>query len=81
MIEVGLKAGDIFTWQNYPLFMNEFKSQRWLLYLGNQTIEALVYQVSTTTQLYHYQDGGSRNKKERPYKKFSLNGPNFYPTE
>ena len=62
MTEEGLKAGDIFTWQNYPLFMNEFKSQRWLLYLGNNSIDAMVYQISTTTQYQHYTDGGSRIK-------------------
>jgi len=62
MIEVDLKAGDIFTWQNYPLYMDEFKSQRWLLYLGNNTVDAIVYQISTTTQYQHYTDGGSRVK-------------------
>jgi hypothetical protein len=54
MIEAGLKAGDIFTWQNYPYFFKEFKPQRWLLYLGNNSIEAIVYQISTTTQYQHY---------------------------
>jgi len=62
MIEVDLKAGDVFTWQNYPLFMNEFKSQRWLLYLGNNTIQAIVYQISTTTQYQHYTGNGNRTK-------------------
>jgi len=62
MIDVDLKAGDIFTWQNYPYFFKEFKSQRWLLYLGNNTIEAIVYQISTTTQYQHYaQDGNRKN--------------------
>ena len=42
MIEAALKAGDVFTWQNYPLYIDEFKSQRWLLYLGNQSLEAVV---------------------------------------
>jgi hypothetical protein len=60
MIEAGLKAGDIFTWQNYPYFFKEFKSQRWLLYLGNNTIEAIVYQITTTTQYHHYQQNGDR---------------------
>ena len=62
MIEVGLKAGDIFTWHNYPYFFKEFKSQRWLLYLGNNTLEAIVYQISTTTQYHHYQKDGNRKK-------------------
>ncbi|MDR1232609.1 MAG: hypothetical protein LBK61_14555 [Spirochaetaceae bacterium] len=60
MIEIELKAGDIFTWQNYPLYMDEFKAQRWFLYLGNQAIEAIVYQITTTTQYYHYETGGNR---------------------
>jgi hypothetical protein len=62
MIEVELKAGDIFTWQNYPLFFNEFKSRRWLLYLGNNGVEAIVYQITTTTQYHHYTEGGNRVK-------------------
>jgi len=62
MIDIDLKAGDIFTWQNYPYFFKEFKSQRWLLYLGNNAIEAIVYQISTTTQYQHYtQDGNRKN--------------------
>jgi hypothetical protein len=60
MIEADLHAGDIFIWKNYPLYMDEFKSQRWLLYLGNQSLEAIVYQVSTTTQHQHYKEGGNR---------------------
>jgi hypothetical protein len=62
MMEVDLKAGDIFTWQNYPLYTDELKSQRWLLYLGNNTIQAMVYQITTTTQLQHYTEGGNRTK-------------------
>jgi len=62
MTELGLKAGDVFTWQNYPLFMDEFKSRRWLLYLGTQSLESFVYQITTTTQYHHYKEGGSRIK-------------------
>ena len=62
MIEAGLKAGDIFTWQNYPLYLDEFKSQRWLLYLGNNSIQAIVYQITTTTQSQHYTGSGARTK-------------------
>jgi hypothetical protein len=62
MIEAGLKAGDIFTWENYPLFVDEFKSRRWLLYLGNNNIQAIVYEISATTQIHHYKDGGKRLK-------------------
>jgi hypothetical protein len=60
VINAALQAGDIFTWKDYPLYMNEFKSQRWLLYLGNQSLEAIVYQITTTTQFYHYEIGGNR---------------------
>lgn len=60
MIDIDLKAGDIFTWQNYPYFFKEFKPQRWLLYLGNNSIEAIVYQITTTTQYQHYATDGNR---------------------
>jgi hypothetical protein len=62
MIDVDLKAGDVFTWENYPLFMDVSKPRRWLLYLGNNTVQAIVYQISTTTQFHYYQDGGNRLK-------------------
>ena len=61
MIETGLKAGDIFTWENYPLSMDVLKS-RWFLYLGNRAMDAVVYQITTTTQLQHYAEGGNRAK-------------------
>jgi len=62
MINVNLKAGDIFTWKNYPYFFNEFKPQRWLLYLGNNSIQAIIYHITTTTQYQHYnQDGNRKN--------------------
>ena len=60
MIETGLKAGDIFTWENYPLYTDELKDRRWLLYLGNRSIEAVVYEITTTTQYHYYEAGGSR---------------------
>jgi len=60
MIEVELKAGDIFTWENYPFFMVKSKPRRWLLFLGNDTIQARVYEISTTTQYQHYNQGGDR---------------------
>ena len=61
MVETGLKAGDVFTWENYPLSMDKLKS-RWFLYLGNQPINAVVYQITTTTQCQHYAAGGRRAK-------------------
>jgi hypothetical protein len=55
-----LKAGDIFTWENYPLFVTEQKKRRWFLFLGVRALEAIVYQVTTTTQYEHYKGNGSR---------------------
>jgi hypothetical protein len=60
MLDTNLKAGDIFTWENYPIYINEFKSRRWFLYLGYQSIDALVYQITTTTQYQHYIQEGKR---------------------
>jgi hypothetical protein len=62
MIEIDLKAGDIYTWQNYPLSMDKAKPQRWFLYLGYQSIDAVVYHITTTTQYQHYNRDGNRNK-------------------
>ena len=62
MIEVDLKAGDVFIWQNYPLFMDKEKPQRWLLFLGYNSVQAVVYEITTTTQFQYYTDGGSRAK-------------------
>ena len=55
-----LKAGDIFTWENYPLFYDKKKERRWFLFLGHRALEAIVYQVTTTTQYAPYQGNGSR---------------------
>ena len=57
-----LKTGDIFTWDNYPLFDVKQKERRWFLFLGYRALEAIVYQVTTTTQYDHYQANGSRTK-------------------
>jgi hypothetical protein len=56
-----LKAGDIFTWENYPLAMVEQKDRRWFIYLGNPFIEAVVYEITTTTEKQYYQEGGKRH--------------------
>ena len=57
-----LKAGDIFTWDNYPLFNTVQKDKRWFLFLGHRKLEAIIYQITTTTQYGHYQSNGSRIK-------------------
>jgi hypothetical protein len=57
-----LKAGDVFRWENYPLFNIKQKERRWFLFLGHRALEAIVYQVTTTTQYEYYQEAGSRTK-------------------
>ena len=57
-----LAAGDIFTWENYPIFFDKQKERRWFLFLGYRALEAIVYQVTTTTQYEHYQGNGKRTK-------------------
>ena len=57
-----LKAGDIFTWENYPIYFDNQKERRWFLFLGYRAIEAIVYQVTTTTQYEHYKENGKRVK-------------------
>jgi hypothetical protein len=59
---INLQAGDIFTWENYPLYVHEKKDRRWLLFLGYRALEAVVYQVTTTTQYAHYESGGNRTE-------------------
>ena len=55
-----LQAGDIFTWEDYPLFDHKQKERRWFLFLGHRVLDAIVYQVTTTTQYTHYQEKGKR---------------------
>ena len=57
-----LKAGDIFTWENYPIYFDNQKERRWFLFLGYRAIEAIVYQVTTTTQYEYYKENGKRVK-------------------
>ena len=57
---LGLKAGDVFTWDNYPFFEHEEKVKRWFLFLGYQSLEAMVFQITTTTKLHYYQQGNKR---------------------
>lgn len=59
---LNLKAGDVFVWNNYPLFDHEFKPRRWFLFLGKNIIEKVVYQITATTQYKYYERGGAREK-------------------
>lgn len=54
-----LKAGDVFTWENYPLADN-IKSRRWFVFLGYNHLNAIYYEVTATTQLQYYTENGSR---------------------
>lgn len=54
-----LKAGDVFTWENYPLAEN-IKSKRWFVFLGYNRLNAVYYEVTATTQLHYYAANGSR---------------------
>jgi hypothetical protein len=56
-----LKAGDVFTWEKYPMFEHEEKDRRWFIFLGNDTFQCLVYEVTTTTKLEYYTSGGMRS--------------------
>jgi hypothetical protein len=59
---LGLKAGDVFIWDNYPLAMVQQKDRRWFILLGTQSIEQVVYEVTTTTQMLYYEPEGIRCK-------------------
>ena len=37
---LGLRAGDVFTWDNFPLPDSDTIKRRWFIYLGNNTIQA-----------------------------------------
>ena len=53
-------AGKIFIWNKYPFFKYEEKERRWFLCLGNSNLDEIVFQVTTTTQLEYYKQGGKR---------------------
>lgn len=57
-----LKAGNVFTWENYPLVVHEQKERRWFIFLGFRALDTIVYQITTTTQYSYYTEGGSRIK-------------------
>ncbi|GHT51460.1 hypothetical protein FACS1894102_7380 [Spirochaetia bacterium] len=56
-----LKAGDVFTWEKYPMFEHEEKDRRWFIFLGNNSLQCLVYEVTATTKLEYYATGGVRS--------------------
>jgi hypothetical protein len=55
-----LKAGDVFTWENYPFYADREKPRRWFIFLGRNKLNALVYHATATTQLQYYEKGARR---------------------
>jgi hypothetical protein len=58
---LGLKPGDVFTWDNYPFNVTtQNVKKRWLILLGYFVIDETVFVVTTTTRFEHYGKGKSR---------------------
>jgi hypothetical protein len=58
---LGLKPGDVFTWDNYPFnATTQNVKKRWLILLGYFVIDKTVFVVTTTTRFEHYGKGKSR---------------------
>jgi hypothetical protein len=60
---LGLKPGDVFTWDNYPFnAATQIVKRRWLILLGYFTIEENVFVVTTTTRIEQYGKGNPRER-------------------
>jgi hypothetical protein len=60
---LGLKPGDVFTWDNYPFNASTQKvKKRWLILLGYFIIDETVFVVTTTTRFEQYGKGNSRER-------------------
>jgi hypothetical protein len=58
---LGLKPGDVFTWDNYPFNATAQKvKKRWLILLGYFMVDETVFVVTTTTRFEHYGAGKLR---------------------
>jgi hypothetical protein len=58
---LGLKPGDVFTWDNYPFNATaQNVKKRWLVLLGYFVVDETVFVVTTTTRLEHYGKGNPR---------------------
>jgi hypothetical protein len=58
---LGLKPGDVFTWDNYPFnAAAQNVKKRWLILLGYFLIDKTVFVVTTTTRFEHYKKGSPR---------------------
>jgi hypothetical protein len=60
---LGLKPGDVFTWDNYPFnaAMQNVK-KRWLILLGYFAVNETVFVVTTTTRFERYGKGNPRER-------------------
>jgi len=56
--------GDVFLWRNYPFAVKGKIKDRWFLYLGTYKAdpfsEVIMLIPTATTQLHHFEAGGSR---------------------
>ena len=60
---LGLKPGDVFTWDNYPFNAAAQKiKKRWLILLGYFVIDEIVFVVTTTTRFEQYGKGNPRER-------------------
>lgn len=60
---LGLKPGDVFTWDNYPFnAATQDVKKRWLILLGYFVIEEIVFVVTTTTRFEQYGKGNPRER-------------------
>ncbi len=59
-----MEVGDVFLWRNYPFAVTGKIKDRWFLYLGRYSEDPFseVYLLipTATTQLNHFEQGGSR---------------------
>jgi hypothetical protein len=60
---LGLKPGDVFTWDNYPFnaVMQNVK-KRWIILLVYFRVDETVFVVTTTTRFEHYGKGKQRER-------------------
>jgi hypothetical protein len=67
---LGLKPGDIFTWDNYPFnATTQNVKKRWLILLGYFVVSETVFVVTTTTRSEHY--GKGKPREHHVYFEFS----------
>lgn len=59
-----MEIGDVFVWRNYPFAVTGKTKDRWFLYLGKYRedpfAEFYILIPTATTQLHHFEPGGSR---------------------